>query len=120
MCFTIFVIFSFACVSYAKIIYPFFIFESKYGFLKITFEKVEFAFHFQTNFNLHIVSNVFVMIQHYVKFLLFDIHVHKYFHNYFWKFYFVNYKMLVFEIIYYNKCFTIINMMKICKANYFS
>jgi hypothetical protein len=82
MCFTIFDIFSFTCVSYVNIIYPFLIFESKYGFFKITFEKVEFVFHFQTNFNLHIVSNVFVMIQHYVKFFLFDIHAHKTFHKF--------------------------------------
>jgi len=35
-------------------------------FLK-TFEKVEYVFHFQTNFDLHIVLNMFLMIQHYVK-----------------------------------------------------
>jgi hypothetical protein len=63
------------------------------GFFLITFEKVEFVFYFQTNFDLHIVSNVFVMIQHYVKILLFDIHIHKTFHNYFWKIYFVHYKI---------------------------
>jgi hypothetical protein len=45
-------------------------------FLK-TFEKIGFVFHFQTNFDLHIVLNMFVMIQHYVKIPLFDIHIHK-------------------------------------------
>ncbi len=37
-------------------------------FLK-TFENVEYVFHFQTNFDLHIVLNMFLMIQHYVKIL---------------------------------------------------
>jgi hypothetical protein len=45
-------------------------------FLK-TFEKVEFVFHFQTNFDLHIVLNMLVMIQHYVKIPLFDTDIHK-------------------------------------------
>jgi len=47
--------------------------------LNNVFEQVEFVFHFQTNFDLHIVANMFVIIQCYIKILLFDIHVHKIF-----------------------------------------
>jgi len=52
-------------------------------FLK-TFEEIEFVFHFQTNFNSHIVLNMFViLIQYFIKALLFDINVDKNAHNYF-------------------------------------
>jgi hypothetical protein len=41
-----------------------------------TFQQVVFVFHFQTNYDLHIASNMHMKIQCYVKILLFDIHTH--------------------------------------------
>jgi hypothetical protein len=47
------------------------------------FEKVEFVFHFQTNFDSHIALNIHVKNLYYRKMFLFDIHIHKIVEYYF-------------------------------------
>ncbi len=53
-------------------------------FLK-AFQQVVFVVHFQTNYDLHIASNMHMKIQCYVKILLFEILAHTITQYYFQK-----------------------------------
>jgi len=59
-------------------------------------QKVEFVFHSQTIFNLHIVINMFVNLHYVVKFLLIDIFMHIKIQSYFETTIVFHYEMVCF------------------------